>query len=406
MVPRRRTAKTIGHDTRAALRVAPERGVLDAAAFEQMVLTHAQPLTAFAWRYVQSDEMAIDVVQDVFAQVWQRRADIAVRTNLRAYLFAATRNRALNALAHAQIEAGWRQRVVQGELERAAPDASELAERTELSAAVAAALRSLPPRAQEIARLRMDRPPEPARDRGGAGRRPPDGERSPHANGQAAAWAVAPICTVDLDLILVTVGPNIRCASGGGRREASPCLFEAGLLRTRRPANATRRSYRSGAGLVDASFVLCPLRTPRRAVLAPPRCPLAPPCGDVDGRMLPHDGRDRRSALHARRVRQVRACVVRRPGAPQHGRHREKVPAGRRQGGDWSVGLERPGLGCHAWDLYADDRAGDVHPRGATSLVSSRHVGVEDPACGESGRDRESALIRLTPAPLCGRRHV
>lgn len=154
MVPRRKTAKTIGHDTRAALRVAPERGVLDTAAFEQMVLTHAQPLTAFAWRYVQSDAVAVDVVQDVFAQVWERRADLDVRTNLRAYLFAATRNRALNALAHARIEAHWRQRAVQGEVERTAPDASELAERTELSAAVAAALRSLPPRAQEIARLR------------------------------------------------------------------------------------------------------------------------------------------------------------------------------------------------------------------------------------------------------------
>jgi RNA polymerase sigma-70 factor (ECF subfamily) len=154
MVPGRRAAKTIGHDTGAALRVALERGVLDTAAFEQMVLTYAQPLTAFAWRYVQSDELAVDVVQDVFTQVWERRADLGVRTNLRAYLFAATRNRALNALAHARIESRWRERAVQGEVPRTAPDASELAERTELSAAVATALRSLPPRAQEIARLR------------------------------------------------------------------------------------------------------------------------------------------------------------------------------------------------------------------------------------------------------------
>ena len=116
MVPGRKTAKTIGHDTRAALRVALERGVPDTAAFEQMVLTYAQPLTAFAWRYVQSNELAVNVVQDVFAQVWERRADLDVRTNLRAYLFAATRNRALNALAHARIEARWRERAAQGEV--------------------------------------------------------------------------------------------------------------------------------------------------------------------------------------------------------------------------------------------------------------------------------------------------
>jgi len=128
---------------------------LDAAAFEEMVLTYAQPLTAFAWRYVHSEDVAVDLVQDVFANVWEHRAELRVRANLRAYLFAATRNRALNALAHGQIEARWRDRVMGGEAERSAPAANERAEQTELSAAIAEALSSLSPRARDIARLRL-----------------------------------------------------------------------------------------------------------------------------------------------------------------------------------------------------------------------------------------------------------
>lgn len=154
MVPRQRGSKTVASENRAPLQVSPDRGALDAAAFEDMVLTYAQPLTTFAWRYVQSEDVAVDLVQDVFANVWEHRAELRVRGNLRAYLLAATRNRALNALAHGQIEARWRERVMGGEPERSMPAASERVEQTELSAAIAEALRSLSPRAREIARMR------------------------------------------------------------------------------------------------------------------------------------------------------------------------------------------------------------------------------------------------------------
>ena len=158
MVARRRASKLAGRETQATWQLSPERGALDDAAFERMVLAYAQPLTSFAWRYVRSDDMAVDIVQDVFAQVWERGTAIDQRTNMRAYLFAATRNRALNVLAHGRIEERWRVRAAReegdGEDGPTAPHASELAERRELSAAIAAALRSLPPRAQEIARLR------------------------------------------------------------------------------------------------------------------------------------------------------------------------------------------------------------------------------------------------------------
>lgn len=152
---RERSASAPGK-SRPASRPAVAREGLDAAGLEAAVLDYAQPLVAFAWRYVKSEEGAVDLVQDVFAHLWEYRTELQIRGTLRAYLFAATRNRALNAIAHARIEARWRERSAHESEHSQTPPLTPdtLAERGELHAAVDAALRSLPPRAQEIARLR------------------------------------------------------------------------------------------------------------------------------------------------------------------------------------------------------------------------------------------------------------
>jgi RNA polymerase sigma-70 factor (ECF subfamily) len=127
----------------------------EVAAFEAMVLEHAQSVTAFAWRYLRAEDAALDVAQDVFAHMWEHRHEIVVTGSLRAYLFAAARNRALNILERTRLEARWREHAARDEAdERRSPGADECVERAELAAEVELALRSLPPRAQEIARLR------------------------------------------------------------------------------------------------------------------------------------------------------------------------------------------------------------------------------------------------------------
>jgi RNA polymerase sigma-70 factor (family 1) len=133
----------------------------DAGAFEEIVLAYAQPLTAFAWRYLRSEEEALDLVQDVFADLWMRRHEMVIKGSVRAYLMATVRNRAINSIEHARVEARWRE-AAGGEstipLTTTPAPSDERAERAELAAAVTEALRSLPPRAQEIARLRwLDR---------------------------------------------------------------------------------------------------------------------------------------------------------------------------------------------------------------------------------------------------------
>ena len=72
----------------------------DERAFEEMFRAYYPQLCRFAAEYVDSANRARDLVQDVFLRIWDRRAEWTVRRSLRAYLYRAVRNRALNAVRH------------------------------------------------------------------------------------------------------------------------------------------------------------------------------------------------------------------------------------------------------------------------------------------------------------------
>lgn len=68
----------------------------DERAFERMFRAYYPKLCRFAAEYVDSKDRARDLVQDVFLRIWEGRADWTVRRSLKAYLYQAVRNRALN----------------------------------------------------------------------------------------------------------------------------------------------------------------------------------------------------------------------------------------------------------------------------------------------------------------------
>ncbi len=70
----------------------------DTRVFEQLMRRYYAGLSDFALGYVGTRVGAEEVVQEVFSTLWERRAAWRVRGTLRAYLFGAVRNRALNAL--------------------------------------------------------------------------------------------------------------------------------------------------------------------------------------------------------------------------------------------------------------------------------------------------------------------
>ena len=133
------------------------RVVLDDAAFEDLFRTQYAALCGFAFRYVRSAEGAEDLVQDVFSTLWAARGSVRIRTSMRAYLFAAVRNRALNARKHHAIETDWERDEADDDARSLHPRPSqpdELLDRSQLEAELSAALASLPERCALVMRLR------------------------------------------------------------------------------------------------------------------------------------------------------------------------------------------------------------------------------------------------------------
>lgn len=130
----------------------------DHSAFEELLDAIVGPLEAYARRFSRSRDTAQDLVQDVFARLWEQRAALTIRGSVRGYLYTAVRNRALDIRRRDAADA------VRWTITTAddvplgmghgttTPDAD--VERKEIAARVSAALDTLPPRAREAALLR------------------------------------------------------------------------------------------------------------------------------------------------------------------------------------------------------------------------------------------------------------
>lgn len=142
----------------------------DEAACEALYLAYHGPLWRFAYGYVRSAAVAEELVQEVFLALWRNREDWDVAGSVRAWLYAAVRNQALNHLRHERMVARVAARHGAAEPGAAAhaadedarspamadppPDPQALAEAHDLEAAVARAIAALPERRRVVMTLR------------------------------------------------------------------------------------------------------------------------------------------------------------------------------------------------------------------------------------------------------------
>lgn len=66
---------------------------------EGLFRQYYRQLCGFALGYVKETDQAEDIVQELFARLWQEREGLTIQVSVKSYLFAAVRNRCLNALA-------------------------------------------------------------------------------------------------------------------------------------------------------------------------------------------------------------------------------------------------------------------------------------------------------------------
>lgn len=129
----------------------------DVRAFEQLFRAHYEPLCRFAYRYLLDTGLAEDLVQDLFAHLWADRDRLELRGSVRAYLFAAVRNRALNLRKRQLVEHDWAHDEALPDvrqLHRAPSSPDHALEIGERDARLRSAIESLPERCRMVMRLR------------------------------------------------------------------------------------------------------------------------------------------------------------------------------------------------------------------------------------------------------------
>jgi RNA polymerase sigma-19 factor, ECF subfamily len=124
----------------------------DVAAFEQIFKSLHAPLCEVVDSYVRSQDVAEEIVQDLFFVLWTTRNRLPPARSFRAYLFAAARNRALHHLRHRAVVRRWAERT-RWDADIAptgspVPRPDQVLQASEQTAAIRRAIAQLPPRAR------------------------------------------------------------------------------------------------------------------------------------------------------------------------------------------------------------------------------------------------------------------
>jgi RNA polymerase sigma-70 factor, ECF subfamily len=120
----------------------------DEAAYDTIFRAWYAPLVRATHAVVHDRSVAEDIVQDAMLELWRRRAQLDAEGSAQAYLFRATRNRALNHLRHLQVQRKTAVYLDTEEAREASAPAQLVA--AELEAAVQQAIAGLPPRCREV----------------------------------------------------------------------------------------------------------------------------------------------------------------------------------------------------------------------------------------------------------------
>lgn len=76
----------------------------DEQAFEDLFKEHYYQLSRFAWRYVKSKAIAEELVQEVFANIWENREDWSPTGPIKPYLYQAVKHQSLDHLKHQEVK--------------------------------------------------------------------------------------------------------------------------------------------------------------------------------------------------------------------------------------------------------------------------------------------------------------
>nr|WP_121273256.1 RNA polymerase sigma-70 factor [Pedobacter schmidteae] len=124
----------------------------DQAAFTEIYTRYSPVLLAHAYRVTRDKELARDLVQELFMDLFQNAANLNINTTLAAYLYTCIRNRVLNAIKHEKVKASYLEQIAAYQKEEVCY--SDEAFRTkELTDIIEAEVARMPPEMRKIFNL-------------------------------------------------------------------------------------------------------------------------------------------------------------------------------------------------------------------------------------------------------------
>jgi len=127
----------------------PQANALTRDTFEALFKSHFAYLCNFAEQYVQDQDAAQEICQQVFIRLWEKRADMDPQQSIPSYLFTAVKNRCLNYL---RDHKKYRSRMLDidcGDIDFSREDEDLLAAE-ELQRRILEALESLPEKCRQV----------------------------------------------------------------------------------------------------------------------------------------------------------------------------------------------------------------------------------------------------------------
>ncbi|HEY1025899.1 MAG TPA: RNA polymerase sigma-70 factor [Sphingobacteriaceae bacterium] len=91
---------------------APPQINREEASFERVFKEHFRSLHAYAAVMVKDEELAEDLVQQMFLKLWERGGLSNIQTSVKAFLYKCIHNDCLNYLKHLKVRAGYEDHAV------------------------------------------------------------------------------------------------------------------------------------------------------------------------------------------------------------------------------------------------------------------------------------------------------
>jgi RNA polymerase sigma-70 factor (family 1) len=124
----------------------------DHAAFTEIYLRYSSSVYQNTYKLLRDRAEVMDIVQEIFASLWNKRADLVINTNLAGYLYVAARNSVFKALAHQQVESKYIS-VFEPSIHAGLPASDHLIREKQLQTIIEQEINHLPCKMREVLNL-------------------------------------------------------------------------------------------------------------------------------------------------------------------------------------------------------------------------------------------------------------